>query len=65
MQYFYALLAAFDHFVIKKLEIVFVVEKVKLSDFEIPTNKLSGEGLLQQFGWDKEKDKVEILGVSF
>lgn len=65
IEYFYALLFALNQFQIKKLEIVFVVEKVKLRDFEIPTNKVSGTGLLKPFGWDKfrEKDKVEILAV--
>jgi hypothetical protein len=65
IEYFYALLQAFKHFVIEKLEIVFVVEKEKLKDFKIPTNRVSGAGLLEAFGWEKlkETEKVEILGV--
>jgi hypothetical protein len=64
--YFYSLLYAFNQFHIAKLEIVFVVENVKIKDFEIPTNKVTGTGLLTPFGWvsDKEKDKVDILGVN-
>ncbi|KAF1789563.1 hypothetical protein GQ600_5036 [Phytophthora cactorum] len=52
-----------ESFEVKKLEIVFVIDKDKLDTFEL-TNVI-GEGLLLDFGWQKgeEKQKVEFVGI--
>ena len=58
------LLESKESFEIKTLEIVFLVDQKKLSDFRI--SDVTGQGLLAQFnGWEKvkEMDKVEILGI--
>jgi hypothetical protein len=60
IEYFSSLLWVLSNsdlsFVIKSLEIFFVVEKEKLSSFELST--VTGMGLLSAFpGWEKGKEK--------
>jgi hypothetical protein len=49
---------------IETLEIVFLVLKEKIANFKI--SKVSGQGLLEPFGWEKGKevDNVQVVGIA-
>jgi hypothetical protein len=67
IEHFYSLLKSLSvsdkSFEILSLEIVFVVDRKRLKAFQL--NCISGQGLLNPFGWKKQKetDNVQILGI--
>jgi hypothetical protein len=69
IEYFYGWLKMLSEsesqsFEVKTLEIFFVVEKDKLSTFQI--SRVTGSGLLHEFGWakGKEAEQVRLVGMS-
>ncbi|CAI5703287.1 unnamed protein product [Peronospora effusa] len=67
IEYFYSWLAKLQQsdqsFEIKTLEIVFVVERRKLNGFKFST--VTGEGLLEPFGWQKFTEAGRAKKVGF